>query len=126
MGKEYLVDTNVVIDFFNGSLPETARQILVDSYMAISFITQIEFLGTNKINDLERKMFEDFMTVVPVFKIDDLIIQHTIDLRTQCKIKLPDALIAATAISKQLILFTRNIDDFKSIPNLTVQNTYKL
>jgi len=40
--------------------------------------------------------------------------------------KLGDAIIAATAIADNLILITRNVDDFKFIPNLKVLNPYEV
>jgi predicted nucleic acid-binding protein len=40
--------------------------------------------------------------------------------------KLGDAIIAATAIVYNLVLITRNVDDFKFIPNFTLLNPYDM
>jgi predicted nucleic acid-binding protein len=61
-----------------------------------------------------------------VININDEIIEKTIKLRKSYKIKLPDAIIAATAISYGLTLVTRNTKDFKNIPGLKVINPYEL
>ena len=48
--------------------------------------------------------------------------KQTILIRKSNKIKLPDAIIAATAIVYNLTLVTRNIDDFKNISGLKIFN----
>ena len=47
--------------------------------------------------------------------IDQEIAENAIDIRKQYRIKLPDAIIAATANTDDLCLVTRNIEDFKNI-----------
>jgi predicted nucleic acid-binding protein len=59
-----------------------------------------------------------------VIEVDKIIIQNCIDLRKNHKIKLPDAIIAATAIARDLILITNNEKDFIDIQNLTVINPH--
>lgn len=49
--------------------------------------------------------------------IDDAIIRTTIDLRRKNKIKLPDAIIYATALTQGMPLLTNNIADFKNLGN---------
>ncbi|HAL83190.1 MAG TPA: hypothetical protein DCO83_13965 [Mucilaginibacter sp.] len=50
----------------------------------------------------------------------------TIELRKKYKIKLPDALIAATALHYRLILITRNISDFNKIAGLKIINPHTI
>ena len=47
--------------------------------------------------------------------IDEEIVREVVSIRTRCKIKLPDAIIAATAKVRELRLITRNADDFKAV-----------
>jgi predicted nucleic acid-binding protein len=49
--------------------------------------------------------------------LSDAIIRETIKLRTHNRIKLPDAIIYATAIAEGGPLFTNNISDFKNLPS---------
>jgi len=49
-----------------------------------------------------------------------------IDIKRTYKIKLSDAVIAATALSNNLILVTRNTDDFKGVIDLEIYNPFKM
>ncbi len=64
------------------------------------------------------------MKVASVISITDAIVDETIAIRRACKIKLPDAIIAATAVNKKLILVTRNLTDFKIIQELVLVNPW--
>ena len=61
-----------------------------------------------------------------ILYIDEIIADKTIELRKKYKIKLPDAIIAATAIVYNLILVSRNITDFNKIEGINIINPYTL
>jgi predicted nucleic acid-binding protein len=56
--------------------------------------------------------------------LSDEIVNETIELRKTKRMKLPDAIIAATAIVHNLCLVSRNDKDFDKIPNLFYTNPY--
>jgi predicted nucleic acid-binding protein len=58
--------------------------------------------------------------------MDEAIVNKTIEVRSLYKIKLPDAVIAATALQNELVLVSRNTKDFKNIQGLEVINPYGL
>lgn len=123
MGAKYLIDSNLLIEYIGLLLPPVAHSKLssiIDNEYNISFINKIEVLGHSSSNE----EIAAFINAANIYNINLKIIDETIRLRKQLKIKLPDAIIAATAITNNLILITRNIDDFKSIDNLIVQNPY--
>jgi predicted nucleic acid-binding protein len=95
---------------------------VIDENFIVSFITLIEYLGYKGI----AKSSEEFISLADVIETNRLIIQNCIDLRKNYKIKLPDALIAATALSQDLILITNNEKDFSQIQSLTVINLHSL
>jgi predicted nucleic acid-binding protein len=62
-------------------------------------------------------------TIIP---LTDEMVDETIAIRKIHKIKLPDAIIAATAKTKNLTLITRNETDFDSVSGLTIINPWKI
>ena len=123
----YLLDTNTIIDFLNSKLPFSANQLLFSIEPKISVITQIELFSSSKISESELLSLNNFIEIVTVFDIIKIeIVLICIDLRKKYKLKLPDALIAATAINNGLILITRNIKDFENISELTTINPYEV
>jgi len=54
------------------------------------------------------------------------LLDKTILIRQKQKIKLPDAVIASTALINGLILVSHNIKDFKNIPDLETMNPYDI
>lgn len=61
-----------------------------------------------------------------ILELSPEIVNQTILVRQQHKIKLPDAIIAATAIIYDFILITRNVSDFKGIKGLVIVDPNKL
>lgn len=128
MGQEYLLDSNVIIDYVGGKLPFSSMQkmnMVVNTGFNISPIVKIETLGFNG-NMPDMNKLEALIDFANILYIDEAIIEKTIELRKAHKIKLGDAIIAATALVHSLDLMSRNLDDFKNIPGLTVTNPYFL
>ena len=74
----------------------------------VSVISKIEVLGYPMNKEIEE-IFKSFFIDAHVLPITDEIIDRTIELSKIFKIKLPDALIAATALNNNLVLISRNI-----------------
>lgn len=73
------------------------------------------------------KMVEEFLTGAELFYVDDLVINKTISLRKKHKkLKLGDAIIAATAKVHNFTLLTRNIKDFQNIEGLLCLNSHEM
>jgi len=125
MGKRYLLDTNTILDYMGNKLPNKSRSALdyiIDNEINISVINKIELLGFAKI---EQDLF-DFVSCSNICPMSDEIVEKTIEVRLLFKIKLPDAIIAATALHFGFILVTNNTKDFKHISGLTVLNSHKM
>jgi predicted nucleic acid-binding protein len=84
----------------------------------ISPIVRIELLCFSGLSDDEFQIIEDLLSQCNSIPLSINIENKTISLKRQKKIKLPDAIIAATAICQGAILLTRNVDDFKGLPEL--------
>jgi predicted nucleic acid-binding protein len=124
----YLLDTNTIIDFCNAKLPENGKQLLLSiEQPAISVISRIELFSSIKIPQREIILLEQFVQISKVYDTINIdIINQTISIRQKLKLKLPDAIIAATALAYNLTLITRNIADFKNIENLNLLNPYEM
>lgn len=125
MASGYLIDTSAVIKYLNGTFPKTGIELLdriVDEESNISFISAIE-LQVWKPEDLnDLLIYQQFVAISNIIGINDGIISETINIRKTSKIKLPDALIAATAIANDLTLIADNDKDFRKVPALKCLN----
>lgn len=74
--------------------------------------------------DLE--LLHSFISNAIVYELEKDIKIKTVELRKQYKIKLPDAIIAATALVSDLQLITRNTAGFKDLRKLQLLNPYKV
>jgi len=91
---------------------------------AIASVTRIEALGYAGISTEEETAILDFIHSSPIYALDDEVIEQAIHLRQQKKMKLGDAIIAATAVAYGIPLVTRNEDDFKHIAGLDLRNPF--
>ena len=128
MGARYLADTNTIIDLVVGRLPAASsswlEQQLEQQAVAISVITRIELL-TKTEPASEYATMQAFVQSVVVLSLDEPVTEHTIRLRQQHRVKLPDAIIAATALAHNLPLLTRNVSDFQTLAGITVFNLHE-
>jgi hypothetical protein len=106
MGQQFLIDSNVIIDYLAGKIPDAKKELIhniINDIPAVSVISKIEVLGFNTSAE-ELKFLESFFQDVLVLDLNSDIVEQTIFIRRSIKIKTPDAIIAATAISYQLSL----------------------
>ncbi len=97
MGKRYLLDSNTVLDYMGNKLPGKAKKLItqvIDQEINLSVINKIELLGFSKV---EQDLI-DFVACSNIHPMDDAVVDKTIEVRSLYKIKLPDAVILATAL----------------------------
>jgi predicted nucleic acid-binding protein len=125
MESEYLIDTNVLINYMSESLPESSLRFLdrlIDGVFNLFIINKIELLGFRNLTTTEEKIFTKLITIANVIPLHEGIVEETISIRKKTNIKLSDAVIAATAIFSNSILITSNIEDFAKIKNLNLRS----
>ena len=128
MGLIFLLDSNAVIDFLGAKYPVTGINFIngiVDEIPNISVISKIEVLSY-KTNEKEYQLLKDFCSDALLLELNEDIINKTIEIRIEHKLKTPDAIIAATALVYNMVLVTRNIADFNKVPGLTIINPFEL
>ena len=123
---KYLLDTNVWIDAIAGRLPaDTFLRFAVQAEWAgYSAITRLELFGFPNLTKPEEEKLSELLKYFMEAGIDSRTIDRAITIRNGGRIKVPDAIIAATAILFECSLVTRNTDDFKGIGGLNVVNPY--
>lgn len=112
---ELLIDTNIAIYFLGGEKPLV--NLLHNEIIHLSFITQLELLAYENITEEELSKIEAFIDDCVVVDINHSIKKHTIDIRKQSGIRLPDAIIAATARSEFMPLLSAD-KEFRKVKSL--------
>jgi len=123
----YLIDTNVWIDALSGKLAASAflRFTTVHaSWAGYSAITRLELFGYPGLKDEEELKIAELLKSFTEIAVDSNIIDKAIFIRKSVRIKVPDAIIAATALEKDCSLVTRNVEDFKGIADLDIIDPY--
>lgn len=130
MGITHLWDTNTVIYYLQQQLPPAGERLIDDllkqEQPAISTITEIELLCWKTATEKDIIVMQNFIDDALVIELEQSIKLKTAELRKAYRIKLPDAIIAATAVTYGFKLVTRNISDFKNIPNLELINPWDI
>jgi len=125
---KYLIDTNAVIDYLGKRLPISGINFMsgiIDTIPNVSVVTKIEVLGFNTTEE-HYQLLTNFMNDATVIDLTSNIVELAINIRKEHKTKLPDAIIAATALANDLILISLNISDFKDIEGLKVIDPHRL
>ncbi|MGZ3952735.1 MAG: type II toxin-antitoxin system VapC family toxin [Flavisolibacter sp.] len=117
-GNKYLLDTNIILYILSGN--KTLANYLHRKNLYVSVISEIELLGFKGLTSVEEKNIKAFLSEFRVIYIDDTIKNETVSLRKQYGIKIPDCIIAATAISLNIPLITAD-KQFKKINNLLLE-----
>jgi len=120
-------DTNILIYHLNDSLGDDAEQLLEKAFESgsyISVITRIELLGWHKHSNESLSSVEDLLSNLSEQPLSEEIVKRSIQLRQTTSLKVPDAIIAATALHLELPLMTRNINDFQKVPNLSEEKVF--
>lgn len=118
-----LLDSNIII---YGSQPEYGflRSLLNADDSVVSGVSYPEVLGYPHLSEVDKSDFEAFFATTPILPVDWVVLKRSADLRQARRMKLGDALIAATALHHRLTLATRNVSDVSWIPGLALFNPF--
>jgi predicted nucleic acid-binding protein len=123
-----LIDTNILIDALDPQIPAPIAARIVDAITDdahYSVITRIELLGWRGHTEASRQSTESLLAALIEVPLSPAVANAAIDIRAVLPVKLPDAIIAASALVEGLPLMTRNVGDFKRIPGLTVIDPFQ-
>jgi hypothetical protein len=121
-----LIDTNVWIDAIVGRLHADSflRLIGQAEWVGYSAITRLELFGFPGLIADEEQKISSLLKNFSEVGIDSKTIDQAVMIRKAVRIKIPDAIIAASAMLTESSLLTRNTNDFKGIGELTLVNPY--
>jgi predicted nucleic acid-binding protein len=121
-----IIDTNVWIDALSGKLsPAAFLKITVEaSWAGYSAITRLELFGLPGLKEEEEQKISELLKPFLEIAVDSKVIDRAIRVRKSKRIKVPDAIIAATALEQGCSLITRNVEDFKGIAGLVVTDPH--
>lgn len=117
-GNKYLLDTNIILYIISGD--KTISNYLHQKDIYISIISEIELFGFQKLTPKEEKQLKAFLLELRVIQLDEAVKNEAISLRKKYSLKLPDCIIAATAITWNLTLISAD-KQFKQVQNLSLE-----
>jgi len=125
MGTQFLMDTSAVIKYLSHDFPQNGISFIenfIDTDCSISFISEIELLAWNPANPANAIIYTNFVKQANIIGITKSIIFQTIQIRKNHKLKIPDAIISATAMQNNLTLVGDNDHDFMKVSSLKYIN----
>lgn len=116
-GINYLLDTNYILGLLKATskaVKDAEHRNLKLAHCGYSTITRMELLGYPGISMEESALISQRLSKLHYYPLTELIEHRTILLRQSCRIKLPDAIIAATALEQglELLTFDRQLSEF--------------
>ncbi len=109
-GRRYLLDTNAVIQLLAGN-PSLRKMVEDADFLSISVISKLEFLSYPDLTEDEKIAFHELLEDLTVFDLtasDSALIEEVVAMRIDGGLKLPDAVIAATALVNDCEVITND------------------
>lgn len=113
-----LFDSNILIDYLNG-IAAAKEEFQHYESRAISVLTWMEVMVGGDLND--DKITRGFLASFEIIAVTEAVAERAVKLRREKRMKLPDAIILASAIEHGLLFVTRNTKDFDpALPSVRV------
>lgn len=116
-GLQFVLDTNVVIYLQSGRLAEP----LPPACYGLSVITEMELLSFSRLDHEQERWLHRFIASMTLIELDREVRSCAIALRRTARLKLPDAIVAASAMTRDAILIS-NDEQLTHIADLRVQS----
>jgi predicted nucleic acid-binding protein len=118
---DVLLDTNIIIRHLQDGFISSAPDGML---FFVSTITEAEALRFAGMGERETRLIERVLGLCVPIPVDSQIARLAAQLGRTRKIKLPDLLIAATALRRRIPLITLNARDFRGMTGLDVRNSF--
>jgi tRNA(fMet)-specific endonuclease VapC len=120
--SRFLLDTNAVIALLRGNAP-LGVTIASAEWVGISIITKLEFLSFGDLTEADADLFSRFESRVDVVDLTNTqagFVSEVVRLRKSTRVKLPDAIIIASATANRAKLVTADAQLLNQCPEQTV------
>lgn len=117
-GDRFLIDTNILL-YLSGN--KIKAENLPEGEFYISFVTELEILSYPSISPEEEKKLKKLISEIPIIDLNNEIKERVIKFRRKYNLKLPDAMIAATAFTLNAVLIT-NDKIFSSVKEIQIKS----
>ncbi|MDQ0640641.1 putative nucleic acid-binding protein [Pedobacter sp. W3I1] len=114
MSGNVIFDTNIVI-YLSKKILSPEKIFFSNIFYSISIISKMELLGYSFKNSVEEKYIIKLIDSLNIVSLSDEVVHATIEIRKNNRIKLPDAIVYATAQVMNGKLLTNNISDFEKV-----------
>jgi len=111
-----VLDTNAILYLLGGKV---AQGLPAGEYL-ISVISEIELLSYPLLETSAQSKIQDFLSEVTIVELTREVKNLAISLRREHQVKLPDAIVAATALSVGAVLVTNDVK-LLHVPRLSCQ-----
>ncbi len=116
-----LTDSNIII-YAQKREYNSLRAKLSSQSIAVNWIIKVEVLSRRNLIKEHELLFRTFFNQAVTMAQDEEVYEKAIELRKNYKVKLGDAIIAATALCNDIELWTANTEDFKNLKGLKLVN----
>ena len=127
MNHKYLLDTNILIYYFNNQ-PEVQDVFeAIETTDATAFyypISWVELLCYPELTEEQAQEMRGFLRIINCVPLTEMVLDSAAQIRKNYRLKLADGIIAACALVAECILVTRNVNDFKRIDGLALLNPF--
>lgn len=110
-GKRFFFDTNAIVALLKGH-PDVVDFAHQAEFIGISVISRLEFFAFSGLTEHDKQMFDQFLSRVNVINLtmaDNRLLDAISAIRVKSSVKLPDAIIMASAQSVNSLLVTADI-----------------
>ena len=107
-GRGYLLDTNAIVQLLRGNTELIAVLGSAD-YIATSIVAEMEYLSFSGLSEADVALYQAFRVRIQTYGVppsDMAFTQLVVNVRKDYGLKLPDAIIAATAVANELVVLT--------------------
>ena len=120
----YTLDTNAILYYLNDDTDAVTvlRGVFAQNApLYVSAVTELELFAFANLSRNEESLIEDLLATISIIPLDSRIARLAALVRRHYRVKVPDSIIAATAMFTGSTLLTRNTRDFRKISNLTIR-----